>query len=158
MALSYRERFEFRTDPHSNNLIDEMRKCVRQGNTINFKVGGDCMNPHLKKGDKITVQQDYGWHTGDIVVYFCNYTHRIMAHRLLGVIHRPSGKKFMVKPDIQDYPNALIESQFVIGKTTNKQIHFGKRLTCFWLFVYFCLKIYCSNLMPHIKKDGHQKN
>ena len=109
---------------HSLTTAELLRE---EGSTFAMSVCGDCMEPVLRSGDKVTVEVCNFYRPGDIVV-FRESSGRLVAHRLLGSTLTLHGWRYMTRPDRSCKIDGLLNARQILGRLSrnvsrNRKIH-----------------------------------
>jgi len=90
-------------------------------------VRGDCMEPLIRGGARLTVRKRRFYFPGDVIV-FRTPNGELAAHRILGYRRAGGGMAFVTKGDHCLRHDAPIEPSMVVGAVEGLAIHYGDRL------------------------------
>lgn len=100
------------TDAHLDAILDVWSK---KGEKTTSILIGHSMAPLIRNGDTVVIEHGRNhMYIGDIVVF--KKSHKICAHRLIGILNKRIRPKFLLKGDSCTAFDPLITDEQIIGK------------------------------------------
>ena len=144
----------------NNQLLTAADLLKKESKAFELKIRGDCMEPALMCGDRVSVSTTGHNIPGDIVV-FHNSQGDLVAHRFLGYTLSLRGIRLMTKPDRSNKIDGLLEPDQILGKLTHNKslnseikISIPKRFFCLVSLVRISFGLALRKLL---KKQAHSE-
>jgi signal peptidase I len=87
----------------------------QMGRMSEVVVIGDCMEPTIRKGAKVTVDPSLKEIVPSDIVVFKNGDH-LTVHRVVQIIESGSGRSFLTKGDRNNYCDSPVREESILGK------------------------------------------
>jgi signal peptidase I len=106
---------------HSDLFAAVMEKALTTGATVRFRAEGTSMHPTIRDGESISIAAVSPAKVvrGDVLL--CRHDRRVLAHRVVGVTTRGTGRVFELRGDAKAACDAPVGADDVVGQVVAVQ-------------------------------------